>query len=93
VGTESNPLAEVIVHAWTDEDFRRQLLDDPAAVLTAAGVAVPRGVEIRVLEDTDIVRHIVLPVAPDDVELDEEWLQGVVGGFGPDHFFKNQSLP
>jgi hypothetical protein len=54
----------VIAKASTDEDFKQKLLTNQAATLREAGVEIPPGVEVRVLEDTDQVRHIVLPVKP-----------------------------
>ncbi len=54
-----------IVRAWRDEAYRRQLLGDPATVLREAGLELPAGCRVTVLEDTDAVAHVAVPRAED----------------------------
>ena len=68
-------IAQIITKAWTDEVFRYRLLSDPARMLRAEGVSVPQGVEVRILEDTDKVLHVVVPMKPSKQELSEEQLR------------------
>jgi hypothetical protein len=77
---QENPLAKVIAQAWSDEDYKRQLLDDPASALAEAGAEVPDGVQLRVVEDSDTLRHLVIPTAPGEGEIDEQDLERVSGG-------------
>jgi hypothetical protein len=58
------------------------LLADPAATLKAEGVNIemPAGVTLKFVEDTDKLRHMVLPAKPADSELSEEELDAVAGG-------------
>ena len=74
-----NPFGKVIAKAWSDEAFKAQLLNEPAAALAAAGVDVPKGVTVKVVENTDSLFHLVLPLRPDG-ELDDEALDKVAGG-------------
>jgi len=67
--------SQIIAHAWSDEDFKQRLLDEPRSVLAEHGIEVPDGVDIRVVEDAAEVRHFVLPPPPDD-ELSDEQLGG-----------------
>lgn len=53
--------AEVIVNAWRSEDFRARLLADPVAVLAEAGLEVPAGCTVTVLENTRTVWHLAVP--------------------------------
>jgi hypothetical protein len=80
VSKQENPLAKVIAQAWSDEDYKQRLVDDPAGALAEAGAGVPEGVQLRVVEDTDTLKHLVLPTAPGDGEIDEEDLERVSGG-------------
>jgi hypothetical protein len=64
-----------------DEGFKRRLLSDPAASLKEKGVEIPLGVEVRIVEDTDTVQHLVLPIKPSSKELSDEQLVGVAGGY------------
>ncbi len=58
-------------------------MSDPHAALVEAGVEVPAGTTIKVVEDTADTRHLVLPVAPGDAgELSAEELEKVAGGVG-----------
>ncbi len=73
--------AKVVARAWSDEAFKAQLLSDPAAALKEVGVAVPEGVEVKVVENTATLFHLVLPPRPDE-ELSDEALDKVAGGTG-----------
>ena len=54
--------AQVIARAWLDPDFKSRLLHAPKETLTEFGVDVPPGVELRVVQDTERIWHIHLPV-------------------------------
>lgn len=62
----------VVAKAWCDEEFKQRLIADPAAVLDEHGIEAPPGVELRILEDSDEVRHLVLPPSPAGELTDEE---------------------
>jgi hypothetical protein len=62
----------LVAKAWSDDDLKQRLIADPAAVLDEYGLETPPGVEVRVVEDTDDVCHLVLPPSPSDDLIDEE---------------------
>jgi hypothetical protein len=62
----------LVARAWTDESLKARLLEDPATVLRENGIEVPFDTEVRVLEDTPAVQHLVLPRSPDGDLADEE---------------------
>lgn len=62
---------KIIAKAWMDADYKRALLADPTARFKDEGVEIPPGVEIRIVEDTENVRHLVLPLKPTAEELTE----------------------
>jgi hypothetical protein len=68
----------VIGQAMNDPAFRKRLLADPAGTLKGAGVDVPEGVTIEVVEDTATKVHLVLPAGEDEA-LDGD-LDAAVGG-------------
>ncbi len=72
--------AKIVKQAWSDPQFKAKLVADPAASLAAAGVPVPAGVTVKILEDTDKVMYLVLPPQPAANDLDDEALDLVVGG-------------
>lgn len=65
-------IQQIVSKAWVDDVFKYKLLSDPAKVLRSEGVSIPQGVEIRIVQDTDNVRHVVMPVRPSLQELTEE---------------------
>ena len=77
-----DPQSRVIGQAMSDPAFRKRLLADPAGTLRGAGVQVPEGVTIEVVEDTATKVHLVLP-ARDDEALDAD-LDAAVGGVAED---------
>src|ERR1700722_6765205 len=76
----------VAERAWSDEAYRELLLSDPLRAVAQEGVAVPEavracGVTFKVVEDSDPLRHIILPARPCD-ELSDLELAVVAGGKG-----------
>ena len=69
---------QVVARAWRDEAFKQRLLSDPAGVLREEGIEVPAGQQVRLVENTDQVLHLVLPQKPRD--LSDEQLDQVAGG-------------
>jgi len=78
----STPLGAVVAKASSDSDFKKRLLTNPAAVLTAEGVVIPSGMTVKVVENTAELVHLVLPV---EGELSEAALANAVGGIGIAH--------
>jgi hypothetical protein len=76
--TAENPMQKIIARCWEDEEFKKRLMADPAKILDAEGVSVPDGVSIRVVEDTEQVRTLIIPPAPS--HLDDDQLNGITGG-------------
>ncbi|EMS78178.1 NHLP leader peptide family RiPP precursor [Desulfotignum phosphitoxidans] len=57
--------AKIITKARADEDFKVRLIAEPAAVLKEEGIVVPDGITIKVMEDTESVTHVVIPLRSD----------------------------
>ena len=70
---------QVVAKAWADDEFKQQLLADPAAILQAEGIPVPAGVEVRAVENTDKVVYLTLPPKPSE-DLSDEQLDQISGG-------------
>ncbi len=74
-------IAKSIARAWSDADYKAKMLSDPHTALAEAGVEVPAGTTVKVVEDTAETKHLVLPVAPGDAgELSAEELEKVAAG-------------
>ena len=73
---------KVIAKAWSDAAFKARLLHDPHAALSEAGVEVPAGITVKVVENTSDTMYLVLPQRPPEGELTEEALDKVAGGLG-----------
>ena len=54
----------VMSKAWDDEQFRQTLLNNPTEVLTQHGFRVPAGATVRIVQDTQTERHLILPSKP-----------------------------
>jgi len=62
--------AKIIAKAWADEDFKARLIAEPAETLKAEGMEVPDGITIKVVQDTENLRHIVIPHLPSDASME-----------------------
>ena len=75
---------KIVAQAWRDPAFKAKLLVDPHAALKDAGISVPAGVTVKVVENTDTHVHVVLPPKPkgefSDEALSDEALDRVAGG-------------
>jgi hypothetical protein len=71
---------QIVTKASQDVKFRNRLLADPATVVKESGLEVPAGVQLRVLENSDYVLHLVLPPLQTEKELSDAELEGVAGG-------------
>jgi hypothetical protein len=61
--TRQAALDLLIGKASSDPAFRSQLLSDTPAALATAGLKVPPGVTVKVVEDSYTLVHLVLPPA------------------------------
>ena len=73
---------KLVARAWRDPAFKAKLIADPQAVLKEAGMAVPAGATVKVVENTGTHLHFVLPPKPVG-QLSDEALDEVAGGAGP----------
>jgi hypothetical protein len=74
--------SQLVAQAWADEKLKQRLLDEPASVLQEHGIAVPAGVEVRVVENTEKVSYLTLPAKPagEVTELTSSQMRSVSGG-------------
>jgi hypothetical protein len=75
----STPWTRTIARALKDKAFKSRLVANPTATLTAAGVEIPVGVTIKVVENTANQVYLVLPVSVDD-QLSDVELERVAAG-------------
>jgi hypothetical protein len=78
---QARKYGQVVAKAWADEAFKQRLLAEPATVLREQGIELPDGLDVRVVENTDTIAHLVLPKPPQG-ELSVTELDQVAGGSG-----------
>jgi hypothetical protein len=71
---------QVVARAWSDPAFKARLIADPAATAKEYDIHIPAGLQVKIHEDSDSVRHIVLPPRPSSQDLSDEQLEQVAGG-------------
>ena len=71
---ETAAYAKVIARAWSDPDFKAQLLADPNTALAAMNAPVPN-LTIRVVENTDQVTYLVVPLRSAETGHSDEALE------------------
>ena len=79
--------ANLIAKAWQDKAFKQQLLDNPkSAIAEAAGISLPENIEVEAILETSNKFYLVIPQLPtqqEELELSDEELESVAGGFTP----------
>ncbi len=74
-------IKKATARAWADAAYKAKLLNDPHAALAEAGVEVPTGTTVKVVENTADTEHLVLPEAPPTIgEISMDELESVAGG-------------
>lgn len=75
---------DIIVKAWRDERFRKDLLSDPKkAIENEFGISVPQDMKISVHEENDSSIHLIVPSVPSNFtseDLSDDELKEVIGG-------------
>ena len=57
----SKKYAEVIAKAWSDESFKKKLLENPNETLKEFGVPMPEGITFHIHENGSGTCHLILP--------------------------------
>ncbi len=70
---------KLVAKAWSDDEFKVELLSDPMRVFKENSIEVPEGIEVRMVENTADTMHFILPPKPSD-ELSDEQLESAAGG-------------
>jgi len=55
------PFGQLVLKAARDPQLKKKLIENPEVTLAEAGVKLPKGYKVTVLENSDQVIHIVLP--------------------------------
>ena len=58
---EAEKWASLIAEAGRNPAFRQQLAANPAEAVRDFGIAMPSGLDLRLVENTEAVRYLVLP--------------------------------
>ena len=94
--TKENQLFNQLVEkAWGDEKFKKELIQNPVETiekLTGKKLDLPKGKEIVVRDQTNESSvYINIPAKPnmEDLQLTEEQLEAVAGGYSLDELIKD----
>jgi hypothetical protein len=69
---KASAYGKLIAKAWRDPSFKARLIADPQGMLRQAGVSIPAGMTVKVVENTRTHFHFVLPAKPPGALSDEE---------------------
>ena len=87
---QGKKMSQLIAKCWTDKGFKQKVLADPAATLKAEGMELPAGLSIKALENTDKMFHLVIPAKPADLDLTDDDLVKVAGGYTQRYFVSHR---
>ena len=71
---------KLVTKAWSDAEFKAELLADPMKVFKENSMEVPEGIEVRIVENTADTLHFILPPEPSDALSDEQLVAAAGGG-------------
>jgi hypothetical protein len=73
----------ICTRAWSDEEFKSRLKQDPRKVLEDEGWDVPSDIRLKVVENKPDVMHLILPARPEDIGRVERASSRFVDQYGP----------
>jgi hypothetical protein len=79
---EQKVVSDLIARCWRDDTLKQRFMSEPKRVLAEQGLELAPGCDVKVVEDTEKLAHIVLPLAPPKGELSDDELASVAGGSG-----------
>jgi hypothetical protein len=82
---QSVKLGKIITRAWEDNAFKQRLLADATSIFAEEGIAVPGGIQVKVVENTDTVFYFVLPQQPGPRTLSPNEIITIAGGQSGGH--------
>ena len=59
---------QIVERSWANEEFKQAVIEDPRKVLAEAGIELPAGLDVTVVENRANHIHLVLPPKPGQVE-------------------------
>jgi hypothetical protein len=59
-----NQLANLFSACWNDKELKARFFANPKAVMTERGMAIPAGMNVKVVENAENCMHITMPAAP-----------------------------
>ena len=62
---QKNQLTSLFAACWKDEALKARFMSDPKAVLAERGIDVPDGFDVKVVENSDSMTHITIPMSPE----------------------------
>ena len=77
-------VGKIIAKSWVDDKFKKRLMSDPLAALKAEGIDFPSGIQVKVLENTNKMLHLVIPTKPIGDLSDESLVSGTGAEAGND---------
>lgn len=83
---DKGKLNQLIIELYADSELKVRFLKDSASVLKEKGFDVPCDTQIRPVEDTRTLKHVVLPYLEPDEKLTPEELEARLsktGTWGP----------
>lgn len=78
--TKQDSWARIIAKAWTDQNFKKQLMTDPRKILQEHGIDVPKNSTIHILENTENNLNLVIPTKPKGELKEEELIKMAAAG-------------
>ena len=75
-------MSELIMDLYANPELKQNFLNNPKSVLKEKGFSIPGDTEIKTVEDTKTVKHIVLPYLEPSEKLTPEELETRLTKFG-----------
>ena len=77
---EDEPFLQIAKRAMEDSEFKAELLKNPRTVAQEMGIAIPDGLEIKILDNKPDEINVIVPFNSASGELSDADLEAVAGG-------------
>ncbi|MFP4547457.1 MAG: NHLP leader peptide family RiPP precursor [Fidelibacterota bacterium] len=75
MSTDSKKMSKLMMELYANPELKEEFLNNPKKVLAEKGIEYPEDQEIKVVEETENLKYIILPYMDDSSEISTESLE------------------
>jgi hypothetical protein len=72
---DNKKLSQLMMELYANSELKEEFIANPKKIMVEKGIELPENIDLKVLEETESVKYIVLPHIDEDSEINSESLE------------------